>query len=131
VIEALAHDRHRGGETGPDFVGDGEGQHEVLTAGADRLCYGEDAAEIVGRVAKTPGAHVAVEEIDVADQAGIVERRLVAGSSATADEGARPLCAVIRELLAQPRERLARQGTQCAAEAVQDVALKELPNLTR
>jgi hypothetical protein len=43
---------------------------------------------------------VAIEEVDVAGQGGIVERRLVGGSSAAADERARPLCAVIRELLA-------------------------------
>ncbi|UQD70998.1 hypothetical protein JEY40_34840 [Bradyrhizobium japonicum] len=87
---------------------------------------GENGAEIIAGVAESTGRHVAVQEVDVADEGGVVERGLIRSGPAAADQGAGAVGPVFVELITKRRERRCGQCCDGTADAVQDVALEQL-----
>jgi len=68
VIEALCHDRHDRGNATTNFIRNCECQHERFAARRPMLRCREDGAEIIARMAKAARRHVAVKQIDVANE---------------------------------------------------------------
>src|SRR5580704_11331021 len=131
VVEALRHHRDGGRKPALNFVGYGKRQHELLTGCPGLLSSGENGAEVVTRVTQSARRHVAIEQIDVADQARVEERRLIRGRLAAADQRAPARSPVFLKLFAQRLEGLSWQRCDGAADAVQNIALEKLPGLVR
>src|SRR5712672_486482 len=89
----------------------------------------EDGAEIVSWMAQSSRRHIAVEQIDVADQPRIEQRGLVGRRLSATDQRARAAGTIFRELFAQRREWSTGQRGDRATEAVEDVALEELADV--
>src|SRR5882672_7850734 len=89
----------------------------------------EDGAEIVSWMAQSSRKHIAVEQIDVADQPRIEQRGLVGRRLSATDQRARAAGTIFRELFAQRREWSTGQRGDRATEAVEDVALEELADV--
>src|SRR5258706_189784 len=89
----------------------------------------EDGAEIVSWMAQSSRRHIAVEQIDVADQPRIEQRGLVGRRRAATDERARAAGTIFRKLFAQRREWSTGQRGDRATEAVEDVALEEFADV--
>ena len=70
-----------------DLVGDRECQQEVRSARLGVFGDREHRAEVVRRVAQTARGQISVEQIGIAHQHRVEERRLVHRRAATADEG--------------------------------------------
>jgi hypothetical protein len=77
VVEPFRHHRDDRREPALDFVGHSQGEHEVLAGGVHIFRRRQDGAEIVARMSETARRHITVEEIDIARQAGVKERRLI------------------------------------------------------
>jgi len=131
VVKALRHHRDNRGEPALDFVRDGERQHEFLAGRPRMLRRGEDGPEIVARMAEAAGRHVAVEKIDIAHEAGIEECCLIHRGLAAADQCAAASGAIFLELFAQRLEGRTWQRRDRAAEAVQNIAFEQLPDIGR
>jgi hypothetical protein len=104
VVEALRHDWDCGREAALDLVRYCERQHEFLARRSCMLSRGENGPEVVTRMAQSARRHVAVEQIDVAHQSGVEERRLIRGRLAAADQRASAWSPIFLELLAQSLE---------------------------
>src|SRR5882762_11985576 len=105
MIESLGHHWHDGGESTLNLIGDRKGKHEVL---ARRLCMfrgSQDGAEIVAGMTQSAWRHIAVEQVDIPDQPGVEQRRLVRRRLAAAEQRARSAGPVLRKLFAQRGER--------------------------
>ena len=131
VVEALRHHGNGGCEPALDFICYGECQHEFLAGRACLLGRGKDGPEVVTRMTKASGRHIAVEKIDIAHQAGVEERRLICGGLAAADQRAATRGPIFLELFAQRLEGRTWQRRDRAAEAVQDIALEKPPDVGR
>jgi hypothetical protein len=126
VVEPFRHHWDDRRESALDFVGHSQGEYEVLAGGAHIFRRSQDGAEIVARMSETARRHITVEEIDIARQAGVEERRLIQCSLAASDQRAAAWGPIFLELFAQRRERSTRQGRDRAGEAIQNVALEQL-----
>ncbi len=131
MIEPFRHDRNDRGNAAADLIGHGKREHEVLAACRCMVGRGEDRAEIVAGVTQAARRHVAVEQIDIAHEARVIQRGLIRRRRATANQGARTRAAVLVELLAKRLERLARQRADRTAQAVEDVSLEHGSRLRR
>ena len=89
----------------------------------------ENGAEIVSGMAQSSRRHIAVEQIDVADQPRIEQRGLVGRRLSATVQLARAAGTIFRELFAQRREWSTGQRGDRATEAVEDVALEELADV--
>jgi hypothetical protein len=88
VVEPFRHHRGDRRESALDFVGHSQGEHEVLAGGSHIFRRSQDGAEIVARMSETARRHITVEEIDIARQAGVEERRLIQRGLAASDQRA-------------------------------------------
>ena len=86
VIEPARHDGNLCAEPALDLVGDREGQQEIGSAGVDVLGYGQNRTEVVSGVAQAAHRQIGVEQIGIAHQHRIEERRLIHRGPPTADE---------------------------------------------
>src|SRR5207245_1213764 len=106
-----------------DLIGDRKGKHKVL---ARRLCVfrgSQDGAEIVAGMTQSAWRHVTVEQVDISDQPGIEQRRLVRRGLATTDQRARSAGPVLLKLVAQRCERRSGKCRDRASQAIQNVSL--------
>jgi hypothetical protein len=90
---------------------------------------GEHCSKVVARVAQAARRHVAVEQINVADESGVEERSLVERRFPSTDQCTAAGRAEFFEPLAQRLERTPRERGDGATETVQDIALVELSNV--
>src|ERR1700754_2214947 len=95
------------------------------------LSRGENGPEVVARMTEGARRHIAIEQIDVTHKTGVEKHRLICGSLSSADQRAPARSPVFLELFAQCLEGLSCQRRNGAAEAVQNIALEELPGLVR
>jgi hypothetical protein len=131
VVESFRHHRDDRRESALDFVGHSQGEHEVLAGGVHIFRRSQDGAEIVARMSEAARRHVTVEEIDVARQAGVEERRLVYRGLAAADQRATSRGTIFFELLTQRMEGQAGQRGDRTADTVQDIALEQPADVRR
>src|SRR5580704_4106498 len=85
-------------------------RNPVQTIPATSFRRRQDGAEIIARMSETARRHITVEQIDIARQAGVEERRLIQRGLAASDQRAAAWGAVFLELVAQRGERSTRQG---------------------
>jgi len=131
VVEAVGHHRDSGCEPALNFIGHSKRQHEFLAGCACLLGRGENGPEVVARMTEAARRHVAVEQIHVADKSGVEERCLIRGCLASADQGAPARSPVFPELFAQRLKGLSWKRSDGAANAIQNIALEELPDVVR
>src|SRR6267143_1369283 len=126
MVESLCHHRHYGGEPALDLIGDRKGKHEVLARRFCMLRSSQDGAEIVAGMTQSAWRHVAVEQVDISDQPGVIQRRLIRRRLAAADQRARSAGPILRKLFAQCCEWRTRKRRYRASQAIQNVSLVEL-----
>src|SRR5258705_6174420 len=126
MVESLCHHRHYGGEPALDLISDRKGKHEVL---ARRLCVlrsSQDGAEIVTGMTQSAWRHVAVEQVDISDQPGVEQRRLIRRCLTAANQRARSAGPILGKLFAQRCERRSRKRRDRTSQAIQNVSFVEL-----
>jgi hypothetical protein len=112
-----------------DFVRYGERQHELLAGCPCLLGRGENGPEVVTRVTESARRHVTVEKVHVAYKTAVEERSLISGCLAAADQPAPARSSVILELFAEFLEGLSWQRGDGAANAVQNIAFEQSPDI--
>ncbi len=127
MIESACHDGNLRAEPALDLIGNRKGQQEIRTAGVDVLGDGEDGPEIVGGMAQAAYRQIGVQQIGIAHQDRVEERRLIHRGPPAADECRGGAPAEFLGLLADRRDELTVQGTERAGDAVQHVSLEHRP----
>ena len=91
LIEAVLFRGREVAEPALHLIGEREGGHEIPSGGAGVLRRRKHSAHVVARVRGAHRAHVAVADVEIADERGVVEGRPVGGGRSPADEGAAPV----------------------------------------
>lgn len=127
VVEAGAHGGQLLQQPALHLVGNGQGQQQVFAAAVGVVGHGQQAAEVVGRVAHFALAGVVVHEIEVAHQRRIIQRRPVDGcAAATRQRAVRVAAQLLYQRQNLPRG-LAVDGPNQATQRIQNVVLEALP----
>ena len=128
MVESLLGDWRQLHEPALDLIGDCQRGQEVAAVGVRVLGRGEDAGEIVRRMARFASRHEVVHEVEVADESGVVARRAIGRRLAAGNQRRSAAGPEIVDLLAERAHRRAVERSARACKRVEHADLQCVDN---